>query len=276
MKNLVAIFLGMLFFAGCGELSDSKDPQQEGNLHVLLGTVNAGGSPIEDAEVTVSDSNKKIVETQTTASDGKFKFLLPGGDEYELRVKASGYSDYTAAVNLKDVDWYKNDVDMERDGDNDDNDDSGSPDIDMSGDQDYSEAYVESYVSGVSVSLESCIRSKKKVTLTYYLTNKSQSSSLGITINNVNTMTEKTRIYDDLANFYYSSQVTISLGGNTYGAGNNIDGELPPNEPVRCSVTVKDVDEAAEYMTFYMYISVAAYGGVNISDNVVLSDVKIH
>ena len=60
------------------------------------------------------------------------------------------------------------------------------------------------------------------------------------------------------------------------GSGNNIDGEIASGYSASCVVTVRDVDDYAEYMSYRMYTSIASYGGVNISDDVVLSNVKIH
>ena len=142
--------------------------------------------------------------------------------------------------------------------------------------EDYSSAEVYSTLSNLDVNLVSCYRKDGNVELTYTLTNTSSYGDMGITINNVNSVTQKTTISDDLDNQYGNKSVKISLDGKDWGYGNNIDGTLLTDIPSKCVITIKSVDQNAKYMTCYMYTSTALPGSVNYSADVVLKNVKIH
>ena len=99
---------------------------------------------------------------------------------------------------------------------------------------------------------------------------------MGISISNVNTVTQKTTIADNIGNQYAQSAVKINLAGRDWGYGNNIDGQLLPGIPAKCEITVKNVDSSATYMTYYISTSTAFPGSVNYTLDVVLRNVKIY
>ncbi|MEV7517315.1 MFS transporter [Streptomyces diastaticus] len=71
----------------------SRETRQDVELAggaVLRGTVRAGGGrPVEDARVTLLDAGGNVVDSQTTAADGTFRFVDLSSGEYT--VIASGY-----------------------------------------------------------------------------------------------------------------------------------------------------------------------------------------
>ena len=275
MKNFILIVLGVFFISGCEGLPDSGSSFHDVGKCRLTGKVEEGGESIDGAYVAVASQTGSFLASQSTSKEGKYSFMVPVNDDYEIRVKRVGFSDYSAVISIEDDFWFSKNVTLDRDYD------GGSFDEDTSDGgyddeyADYNEAYVASYLTYLDVELVSCVRSGDRVKLKYILTN-SGLSTMGITISNVNKVTDKTFIYDDLENYYDASQVTISLDGKTLGSGNDIDGEIPSGDSVSCVVTVRNVDDYAEYMSYHMYTSIASYGGVNISDDVVLSNVKIH
>ncbi len=142
--------------------------------------------------------------------------------------------------------------------------------------EDYSEAQISTQLDNLDVQLISCKRSGNTVVLKYTLTNTYAYANMGITVQNVNSFTQKTHISDDMGNQYPKEFVKISLAGNTLGWGNNIEGTLLPNVPSQCIITVQNVDTDVKYMHYYIYTSIALPGGVNTSADVILSNVKVH
>lgn len=265
----------MFFISGCEGVPDSGSSFHDVGKCLLTGRVEGGGESIDGAYVAVASQTGSFLASQSTSKEGKYRFMVPLNDDYEIRVKRAGFADYSAVIRVEDDFWFSKNVTLDRDYD------GGSFDEDTSDGgyddeyADYNEAYVASYLTYLDVELVSCVRSGDRVKLKYILTN-SGLSTMGITINNVDKVTLKTFIYDDLENYYDASQVTISFDGKTLGSGNDVDGEIPSGDSVSCVVTVRNVDDYAEYMSYHMYTSIASYGGVNISDDVVLSNVKIH
>ena len=141
---------------------------------------------------------------------------------------------------------------------------------------DYSEAVVDTDLENLEVRLASCTRDGDEVTLTFTLTNTYAYGNMNVTLNNVNAFTQKTFISDDLGNQYSKQFVKISLAGKDWGYGNNIEGTLLPDIPVKCIITVKAVNTDAKYMSYYIYTATALPGSVAYSDNVILRNVKIH
>jgi hypothetical protein len=142
--------------------------------------------------------------------------------------------------------------------------------------EDYSEAQISTQLDNLDVQLISCKRSGNTVVLKYTLTNTYAYANMGITVQNVNSFTQKTHISDDMGNQYPKEFVKISLAGSTLGWGNNIEGTLLPNVPSQCIITVQNVDTDVKYMHYYIYTSIAFPGGVNTSADVILSNVKVH
>ena len=195
-------------------------------------------------------------------------------------------TDLTISADEDPVYWYKDFYLTPRSGDsgnggsssdnnNGGNDDSGD-DNNSTEEEDYSEAEVNTDLSNLDVNLVSCYRNGDNVELTYTLTNTSSYGNMNVTINNVNAFTQKTFISDNLGNQYNNKSVKISLGGNDWGYGNNIEGTLLTDIPSKCVITVKNVDKSAKYMTYYIYTSTALPGSVNYSADVILKNVKIH
>lgn len=277
MKNFILIVLGMFFISGCEGLPDSGSSFHDVGKCLLTGKVEGDGESIDGAYVAVANQTGSFLASQSTSKEGKYSFMVLLNDDYEIRVKRAGFADYSAVISIEDDFWFSKNINLDLDygmSDGGYQDGSGDGSEDDSA-NDYDEAYVVSYLTYLDVELVSCVRSGDRVKLKYILTN-SGLSTMGITINNVDKVTLKTFIYDDLENYYDASQVTISFDGKTLGSGNDIDGEIPSGDSVSCVVTVRNVDDYAEYMSYHMYTSIASYGGVNISDDVVLSNVKIH
>ena len=233
--------------------------------------------------------NVKNVTTEYADEDGFYVLFDIEEGSYQLEVSSSSYD--TEIVNMRVVadeegyqfkDFYLtpksgdngnggSSSDNGNDNSNDNNDDDNS-----TVEEDYSEAEVNTDLSNLDVNLVSCKRKGDNVELTYTLTNTSSYGNMNITINNVNSFTQKTFVSDDLGNQYTTKNVKISLAGKDWGYGNNIEGTLLTDIPSKCVITVKGVDKSAKYMTYYMYTSTALPGSVNYSADVILKNVKIH
>ena len=215
--------------------------------------------------------------------DGSYSIYSVPEGTYRVEVSCMGYKtlsiDMTISADEDPVYWYKDFYLTPRNGNSDDNsyndDDSNNDDSSVT-EEDYSEAEVSTDLSNLDVNLISCYREGDNVELTYTLTNTSSYGNMNITINNVNSFTQKTFISDDLGNQYTTKNVKIALGGKDWGYGNNIEGTLLTDIPSKCVITIKGVDKNAKYMTYYIYTSTALPGSVNYSADVVLKKVKIH
>lgn len=243
------------------------------------------GDVIYDAKVDIRNVN----DDYTNYSGAYEIFRVPEGT-HRVEVSYMGYKtlvmDLTISADEDPVYWYKDFYLTPRSGDsgnggsssdnnNGGNDDSGD-DNNSTEEEDYSEAEVNTDLSNLDVNLVSCYRNGDNVELTYTLTNTSSYGNMNVTINNVNSFTQKTFISDNLGNQYDNKSVKISLGGKDWGYGNNIEGTLLTDIPSKCVITVKNVDKSAKYMTYYIYTSTALPGSVNYSADVILKNVKIH
>ncbi len=141
---------------------------------------------------------------------------------------------------------------------------------------DYSEAVVGSALGNVEVNLTECTRKGKNVVLAFTLTNTGSYGNMGITLSNVNTVTEKTFISDNLGTQYPRRVVKIALDGKDLGTGNDIEGTLRPGIPAKCEITVNSVDSGATYMTYQIFASTACAGSAVYSGNIFLEKVRIH
>ena len=237
------------------------------------------GSPISGAEVKLTPHNSPICITD---QNGFYYFDNVESGQHTINVSANGYNSATRTVIINDGMNNTFDISiMPKDsGGNDNNDNDDDYDNPGGGGNDYTEDYSEARIStqleNLDVNLISCKREGNNIVLKYTLTNTYQYGNMGITITNVNSFTQKTHIADNFGNQYPNEFVKISLAGNSFGWGNNIEGTLLPNLPTQCIITVQNVDPSATYMHYYMYTSIALPGGVNYSADVILSNIKIH
>lgn len=281
MKSIIPIIICLLFSA-CEQLP---------NTGSCSGTITNAqtGETISGAYVSISSLGSPICATD---QNGFYYFEEIEEGQYTINVTANGYNSTTRTVIINPGTNNSYDVTLMpiNGNDNGDNNNNGSGNDNNNGDsdsgdqgggnnqenEDYSEAEVSTMLDNLAVELISCKRSGSDVILKYTLTNTYPYDNMGITIQNVNAFTQKTHISDNLGNQYPNEFVKISLAGNTFGWGNNIEGTLLSDIPTQCIITVRNVDSDATHMHYYIYTSIALPGGVNYSDDVILKKVKIH
>lgn len=256
---------------------DDLQPDEEETLYSIFGTITnfSTGSPVANATITLSPKN--VFTTSNTA--GYYEFNEVESGQYDLEIIADNFVTTSRRINMTQGSNLSYDIQLVPKSDNtetpdDDTQNPIEPDAPII--QDYSEAIVTTDHSYLDVNLVSCIRNGSNIVLTYTLTNTHSSSTMGISISNVNTVTQKTTIADNIGNQYAQSAVKINLAGRDWGYGNNIDGQLLPGIPAKCEITVKNVDSSATYMTYYISTSTAFPGSVNYTLDVVLRNVKIY
>lgn len=284
MKKLELYLVALL---ACLVSCSGGDESKEVRYLTVCGYVydSQTGDGISDAKVDIIGDDYDL-----TNGNGEYRIYSVPEGTHRVEVSYMGYKtlvmDLTISADEDPVYWYKDFYLTPRSGDsgnggsssdnnNGGNDDSGD-DNNSTEEEDYSEAEVNTDLSNLDVNLVSCYRNGDNVELTYTLTNTSSYGNMNVTINNVNAFTQKTFISDNLGNQYNNKSVKISLGGNDWGYGNNIEGTLLTDIPSKCVITVKNVDKSAKYMTYYIYTSTALPGSVNYSADVILKNVKIH
>lgn len=279
MKKLELYLVALL---ACLVSCSGGDESKEVRYLTVCGYVydSQTGDVISNAKVDIRGENYDLTEY-----DGSYKINGVPEGTHRVEISYMGYKtlamDLTISADEDPVYWYKDFYLTPRNGDSgnggssSDNNNGGNDD-NSTEEEDYSEAEVNTDLSNLDVNLVSCYRNGDNVELTYTLTNTSSYGNMNVTINNVNAFTQKTFISDNLGNQYNNKSVKISLGGNDWGYGNNIEGTLLTDIPSKCVITVKNVDKSAKYMTYYIYTSTALPGSVNYSADVILKNVKIH
>lgn len=261
MKKLLLFLLPLLLFA-CND----PEPITTGSIS---GSVvdRSSNLPISGVKVTLSPSN----QSQTTAADGSFAFSNLDPQTYDLTFFASAYDAETITVTVQAGDTASVTAKLLKIIDPDDPDEPSEPD--------YSEAEITigASLKHLEASLVSCIRNESDVTLVFTLTNTYPDDNMGITLMNVNPVTEKTEVFDNLGSRYPTKSVRIAIDGHHLGFGNNIEGSLKPNVPVTCEITVSPLaSQDVTYMNYRIYTSTAFHGAVNYSDFLTFKNIRIH
>lgn len=227
-----------------------------------------------------------------TDKAGEYQFYNLEPDGYYVASVAAGYETAVVDVNVRagresEVMIYmtpKSGSDNPDDPSNpSDPDNPSNPDTPSNPDnpsnppkEDYSSAEVSWELPDLRVELISCKRVGSAVELVYTMTNTDKTHKQGVTLNNVNATTDHTHIGDNLGNWYLRKQVKMSLGGKDFGYGNDIEGTLLSDIPVKAVITVNYVDPKATKMNYYIYTSTAKPGGVVYSSDVVFKNVPIY
>ncbi len=256
----------MLGLAACGTSSD--DSWGSGSVHYSiygLVTDSATSTPLVGAEVALTPGNL----TARTDSDGFYTFSVSKTGNYTVQASADGYAGQSQNVTVQAGSTGSGcNIALVPNG--------GIAPPEVTPEPDYSGARIDTTLPHLEVKLVSCERSDTQVLLTCTLQNNYDKAEMNVSVTNVNPVTEKTSIADNLDNEYAASAIKITLGGKTLGYGNSIDGDLSYGEPVTCTVTVDNVAEGAAYMTYRLWCSNSFPGSVVTSDYITVENVKIH
>ena len=81
---------------GPGQQSLNNDFELTQNVATLKGVVSDGVSPIENAQITVTEKNVPANKyNSVTSTNGNFNLVVDAGKAYEIKVEKKGYTDYT-------------------------------------------------------------------------------------------------------------------------------------------------------------------------------------
>ena len=130
---------------------------------------------------------------------------------------------------------------------------------------DYSQAVVTTCDPRVDVRLIDCVRIGSDVKLNYTLTNTGLGNCNDFRLVGSNMQSgngEVTYVYDDAGNSYLMNY-TNELGGKS-SSEQNVTNSLPPNAPVKCSMTLRNVDPAAKVLNFVIGCYAYPYSQYNL------------